>query len=344
MLDHKEVNVNGKLANRGERIEPGIPLLHGPMTDQDREQDELRRRQEEERQHREKELALTQSSVHLTRANLYLTWTLAVFTLIGAIAAVYQGIIAQRSAEANKVAARAARDSARIASESLDELRSSEATSAGQFRTQLSKLDNGIRESTRQANATRELVEVEREAADAATKQLDSSEQQFQSAQRPWLSLQVNGDELNVVGNNVNMKIHFIVDNIGRSIAVAVVFSGSLERYDSSRKDNGCSISPELRRNMQASASATAVFPGKPFSGTRVVSGYVSSSDAKTQHGTNLDLIACVYYLTAVDNIPHTTSIVRHLYDPKAFSWRFTPGDAVHRVELSELEARTGAD
>jgi hypothetical protein len=92
--------------------EPGIPLLHGPLTPEEQAAIEQKRQDDADKKadaaYKERQLTLADSANKLTSSNIGLTWVLAVFTGLAAAAGSYQGCMASRSADAAKNAANTA--------------------------------------------------------------------------------------------------------------------------------------------------------------------------------------------------------------------------------------------
>lgn len=141
--DHPESTDSHALP--GER---NIPFLHGPLSKKEQWAEDERQRAKADREadnaYKSRQIALTESSVKLTKTNVVVTWILAVFTAVGAGAAIYQGVAA-------RVAAEAAKKASETADATLKELQKNDITSGKQFETQLGKLND-------QAIATREIA------------------------------------------------------------------------------------------------------------------------------------------------------------------------------------------
>jgi hypothetical protein len=119
-----------------------VPLI---LTTQQREEaDEKRERKAEveaARVHREndeaykdRQLTLTEAANRLSRRNLVFTSILALFTIIGATAAIWQGIIAARNAHSAEIAAHAAQCAAVTANSTLQEMKADALNTLNQTR------------------------------------------------------------------------------------------------------------------------------------------------------------------------------------------------------------------
>jgi hypothetical protein len=108
-----------------------VPII---LTTQQREEAEEKRERKAEveaaRMHREndeaykgRQLTLTEAANRLSRRNLVFTSILALFTIIGAVAAIWQGIIAARNAHSAEIAAHAAQSAAVTANGTLNEMK-----------------------------------------------------------------------------------------------------------------------------------------------------------------------------------------------------------------------------
>jgi hypothetical protein len=104
-----------------------LPILPGPLTPEEIQNEAERAAALAEKQadagYKERQLALTKSANRLTATNVILTWLLAVFTAIGAGAAWYQGVIANRNAQSAKISADAAKSAADTAVVTLNEMK-----------------------------------------------------------------------------------------------------------------------------------------------------------------------------------------------------------------------------
>jgi hypothetical protein len=105
----------------------GLPILPGPLTPEEIHNEAERAVALADKQadagYKERQLALTASANRLTAANVRLTWLLAIFTAIGAGAAWYQGVVANRNAQSAKISADAAKSAADTAVATLNEMK-----------------------------------------------------------------------------------------------------------------------------------------------------------------------------------------------------------------------------
>ena len=89
-----------------------IPILQGPVTPEEKKAHE---EEEHKKALEQADTAYKSRQLALTKSNVYLTWILAVFTAVGAIAAIYQGYTSRINARAAETAAKAAQDAVYVA-------------------------------------------------------------------------------------------------------------------------------------------------------------------------------------------------------------------------------------
>ena len=167
--------------------EGDVPILHGPLTEEERriaaDKEARQAERDIDNEFKKRQLAVSESANRLARRTIWLTVLLAFFTAISAGAAWYQGRMARRSASAASISAQAAKDAVCVASRTLSE--------------------------TQRSNAIQ---------ASFAKESLEGTIDSFKKDQRAWLGA---GDAKFVIDEK-QLVASFVAKNVGKTPAIKV--------------------------------------------------------------------------------------------------------------------------
>lgn len=195
-------------------IDDGVPILHGPPSPEEirlqQENEKLRAEKETEAAFRQRQIDLTESGVKLTKANVKITWVLAIFTAIGAGAAVYQGHV-------SKIAADAAKSAADTAAQSLGEVKNGQG--AQDTHTLAQQAVTQALQTTALAEAARRSAEAQISAAHSTASAANTARESLTSVQGAFLAFLGNAsyDKVFESGKIGALTFTFPWNNIGNT-------------------------------------------------------------------------------------------------------------------------------